>query len=119
MMFAFAGTIATWIDDDWNLVERVVGFNQVDRHEHTGSGSARVLFEVMKNIGTASKMSTFRPLTFHLNDTDSNPNTRSLLHLTMYQVIQYYLALLVKSSWSGMASLSTPTTPIFVVWRMW
>ena len=48
MMFAFAGTIATWIDDDWNLIERVIGFSQVDCHEHTGSGSA-------------SKMSTFRP----------------------------------------------------------
>ena len=58
MMFAFAGTIATWIDDDWNLVERVVGFCQVDRHEHTGSGSAKVLFEAMRDVGTASKIST-------------------------------------------------------------
>ena len=58
-MFAFAGTIATWIDDDWNLVERVIGFNQIDRHEHTGSGSARVIFEAMRNIGSASKMSMF------------------------------------------------------------
>jgi hypothetical protein len=59
MMFAFAGTIATWIDDDWNLVERVIGFSQVGRHEHTGSGSARVLFEAMRDVGTASKIRTF------------------------------------------------------------
>jgi hypothetical protein len=59
MMFAFAGTIATWVDDDWNLVERVVGFSQVDCHEHTGSGSARVLFGAMRDIRTASKISTF------------------------------------------------------------
>jgi hypothetical protein len=63
MMFTFAGTIATWIDDDWNLIERVVGFSQVDRHEHTGSGSAKVLFEAMRDIGTASKISTF--ILFH------------------------------------------------------
>ena len=61
MMFVFAGTIATWIDDDWNLIKCVVGFSQVDRHEHTGSGSARVLFEAMQSIGSASKMSTFHP----------------------------------------------------------
>ena len=64
MMFAFAGTIATWIDDDWNLVEQVIGFSQVGRHEHTGSGSAKVLFEVMRDVGTASKISTFDR--FHL-----------------------------------------------------
>ena len=61
MMFAFASTIATWIDNDRNLIEHVVGFSQVDHHEHTGSGSARVLFEAMQNIGSASKISRFRP----------------------------------------------------------
>ena len=61
MMFAFAGTIATWINDDWNLIKRVIGFSQVDRHEHTGSGSVRVLFEAMQNIGSASKISGFHP----------------------------------------------------------
>ncbi|KAH7917410.1 hypothetical protein BV22DRAFT_994778, partial [Leucogyrophana mollusca] len=36
MMFTFAGTIASWIDDDWNLIDRVIDFHSLSDKEHEG-----------------------------------------------------------------------------------
>ena len=57
MIFAFAGTIATWITEDWQLVERVLDFKALHRSEHTGIAGGRNLFLTMKDMGTAKKMS--------------------------------------------------------------
>jgi hypothetical protein len=36
MMFTFAGTIASWITEDWELVERVINFHPIVDKEHEG-----------------------------------------------------------------------------------
>ncbi|KAJ3723882.1 hypothetical protein C8R42DRAFT_559655, partial [Lentinula raphanica] len=36
MVFSFAGILAHWIDDDWNLVERLVDFQHLEKQQHSG-----------------------------------------------------------------------------------
>ncbi|KAJ6614974.1 hypothetical protein B0H10DRAFT_1712066, partial [Mycena sp. CBHHK59/15] len=36
MMFTFAGTIGSWISEDWELVERVLDFHPIEDKEHEG-----------------------------------------------------------------------------------
>ncbi|KAJ6611141.1 hypothetical protein B0H10DRAFT_1656023, partial [Mycena sp. CBHHK59/15] len=36
MMFMFAGTIGSWITEDWELVERVLDFHPIEDKEHEG-----------------------------------------------------------------------------------
>lgn len=36
MVYTFACTIGCFIDDDWNLIERVVDFKPLDDKEHKG-----------------------------------------------------------------------------------
>jgi hypothetical protein len=41
MVFTFAGTMATFIDDDWKLVERLVDFYHIQDKEHEGQYAAK------------------------------------------------------------------------------
>ena len=43
MVFTFAGTIANFIDDDWNLIERLVDFHHLEDDEHKGQYAAKAL----------------------------------------------------------------------------
>jgi hypothetical protein len=36
MMFSFAGTLASWIDDGWKMMEVVVDFADLAPKEHKG-----------------------------------------------------------------------------------
>ncbi|KAJ6612081.1 hypothetical protein B0H10DRAFT_1711809, partial [Mycena sp. CBHHK59/15] len=36
MPYTFAGTIASWITSDWELVERVLDFHPIEDKEHEG-----------------------------------------------------------------------------------
>ncbi|KAJ7056278.1 hypothetical protein C8F01DRAFT_926137, partial [Mycena amicta] len=36
MIFTFACTMASFIDEDWNLIERVVDFQALEENEHAG-----------------------------------------------------------------------------------
>ncbi|THU83217.1 hypothetical protein K435DRAFT_620156, partial [Dendrothele bispora CBS 962.96] len=36
MVYTFACTIASFIDDDWNIIEQVVDFKPLDDKEHEG-----------------------------------------------------------------------------------
>ena len=41
MGFTFAGTIANFINNDWNLVERMINFYYIQDKEHEGQWEAK------------------------------------------------------------------------------
>jgi hypothetical protein len=57
MVFSFAGTIAHWIDDDWQLVERLVDFHHMGDKEHAGAHAAKAFVKSASKRGGLSKIS--------------------------------------------------------------
>lgn len=57
MRFTFAGSIAGWIDNDWNLVERVIDFHPIADKEHEGEYAAIGLAKVLQDLGILDKIS--------------------------------------------------------------
>ncbi|TFY60202.1 hypothetical protein EVJ58_g5298, partial [Rhodofomes roseus] len=45
MIYTFAGTIANFIDDDWQLVERLIDFRHLLDDEHEGVNAAKAFME--------------------------------------------------------------------------
>ncbi|KAF5344783.1 hypothetical protein D9758_014433 [Tetrapyrgos nigripes] len=75
MVFSFSGVIAHWIDDDWNLVERLIDFKHLDDHKHAGEYPAKAFIQsassrgglnkitiVMDNASSCDKMANFLAL---------------------------------------------------------
>ncbi|KAH6887802.1 ribonuclease H-like domain-containing protein, partial [Coprinopsis sp. MPI-PUGE-AT-0042] len=62
MIYTFAGTIASFIDDDWNLIERVIDFKPLEDKEHEAFHAARAFISGARQIGSLDKMS--RSLSF-------------------------------------------------------
>jgi len=56
MMFSFAGTIASWISDDWELIERVVDFHPIADKEHEGQYAAQGFAKAMSDMGVLNKI---------------------------------------------------------------
>lgn len=57
MTYTFACTMASFIDEDWNLVERVIDFKALEEKEHEGFYAARALVQGAWGIGSFNKMS--------------------------------------------------------------
>ena len=57
MVFSFAGTIAHFIDDDWNLVERLVDFHHMGDKEHAGAYTAKAFVKSAAGRGGLKKIS--------------------------------------------------------------
>jgi hypothetical protein len=57
MVFTFACTIRSFIDDDWKLIERVVDFAPLDSQDHVGKHAARVFFNGAAERGGLNKIS--------------------------------------------------------------
>lgn len=63
MVFTFAGTIASFINDNWEIVERLVDFYLIEDKEHEGEHAARAFVNSASQRGGLDKMSpilTFR-----------------------------------------------------------
>ena len=58
MTFTFTGTIANFIDSEWNLVERLVDFQYVEADGHKGYGSALAFVKSAASRGGLNKIST-------------------------------------------------------------
>ena len=58
MVYTFACTIGSFIDDDWKIIERVVDFVALDSHEHVGKQAAKVFFDGAASRGGLNKIST-------------------------------------------------------------
>ena len=61
MIYTFACTIASFIDDDWNLVERIIDFKPLEDKEHEGLYAAMAFIQGARSIGGLDKMSWFPP----------------------------------------------------------
>lgn len=57
MVFTFAGTIASWVDEDWNLVERVIDFHSISDVEHCGEFAAKGFAKAASALGALDQMS--------------------------------------------------------------
>ena len=57
MIYTFAGTIASFIDDDWQLVERLIDFRHLLDDEHEGVNAAKAFMESGGKRGSLDKIS--------------------------------------------------------------
>ncbi|RXW11685.1 hypothetical protein EST38_g14171 [Candolleomyces aberdarensis] len=56
MIYSFACSIASFIDDDWKLIERVIDFRPLESKEHEGVHAARAFIESARKAGAFKKM---------------------------------------------------------------
>ncbi|KAF7372111.1 Eukaryotic translation initiation factor 3 [Mycena venus] len=57
MQYTFAGTILSWIDEQWELVERVVDFRPIEDKEHEGQYAAYGLAKCLSDLEALEKIS--------------------------------------------------------------
>ena len=57
MMFTFAGTIAHFITDDWELIERLIDFRHLAINDHKGVHAAKAFVKSASARGGLNKMS--------------------------------------------------------------
>jgi hypothetical protein len=63
MMFTFAGTIGSWITEDWELVERVLDFHPIEDKEHQGAYAAIGMGTRLSELDVLEKISLLFPFT--------------------------------------------------------
>lgn len=59
MIFTFAGTLAHFINDDWEVVEHLIDFHQLVDKEHTGEDAARAFVVSAKLCGGLTQICTY------------------------------------------------------------
>jgi hypothetical protein len=57
MMYTFAGTLACFVSEDWELVELLVGFRHLDIDEHKGECAAHAFMWTTANVSALKKIS--------------------------------------------------------------
>jgi hypothetical protein len=57
MIYTFACTIASFIDDNWNLIEQVIDFKLLESKEHEGYYTVQAFIQSAHKIGSLNKMS--------------------------------------------------------------
>lgn len=60
MVYTFACTVACFIDDDWELIERVVDFKPLEDKEHEGYFGGMAFVNGAKDMGGLKQMSRFK-----------------------------------------------------------
>ena len=56
MMFIFAGTIASFIDYDWKLIERLIDFKELAVDDHQGKHAAKAFMKSASSRGGLDKI---------------------------------------------------------------
>lgn len=64
MIFSFAASKASFINDNWELVERLIDFNVLDDDEHKGQEAAKAFVRSASKRGGLNKISPPPPVTF-------------------------------------------------------
>jgi len=57
MVYTFACTVGCFINDDWDLIERVVDFKPLEDKEHEGVQGGEAFFEGARKCGGLDKIS--------------------------------------------------------------
>ena len=57
MVYTFVGTIGTFINEDWDLIERVINFKPLAEKEHQGLYGGKVFVDGVREIGGLDKIS--------------------------------------------------------------
>ncbi|TFY51128.1 hypothetical protein EVJ58_g10725 [Rhodofomes roseus] len=105
MVYTFAGTIACFIDDDWQLVERLIDFRHLLDDEHEGVNAAKAFMEsgskralTMDNATTndvlARTLSGLLMQRYGIHFSPENGQIRCLAHVVNL-VVQKMLASLI------------------------
>jgi hypothetical protein len=55
-VYAFAGTVVFWIDDNWNLCEHVLELLPLSG-DHSGKASGKLIFKALRKWGIEGKLS--------------------------------------------------------------
>ena len=63
-VYAFAGTVAFWIDNNWELRETALELLPLSG-DHSGKASGKLIFKALKRRGIERKLSTFVQVTCH------------------------------------------------------
>jgi hypothetical protein len=63
-VYAFAGTVAFWIDDDWNLNECVLELLPLSG-DHSGKASGKLIFKALRHRGIEMKLSKSSNIKYH------------------------------------------------------
>lgn len=58
MIYTFAATITSFIDEEWEMIERVIDFKPLEPNEHEGYHGARAFVQGARRMGSLNKMST-------------------------------------------------------------
>jgi hypothetical protein len=82
MVFTFAGTIASFINDDWELCECLVDFHHIEDKEHEGIHAAKAFVQIAATRGGLNKISSELYRVFACPDCT---NTFSQSALTMHR----------------------------------
>ena len=56
MIYSFAGDIAFYINDDWEIIQRLVDFRHLDSGDHKGKTGAVRFAEAASKRGALSKI---------------------------------------------------------------
>ena len=67
MVFTFAGTITSFIDEDWQLIERMVNFYHIQDKDHEGEWAAKAFIKTAAERGGLDKISIHAHLVFPHN----------------------------------------------------
>ena len=59
MVFTFACTVSSFINEDWELIEHVVKFKLLEDKEHEGLYAGKALVNGTRKHGGLNKMSQF------------------------------------------------------------
>jgi hypothetical protein len=57
-VFTFAGTIASFINDDWELCERLIDFHHIEDKEHESIHAAKAFTQIAATRGGLNKISS-------------------------------------------------------------
>jgi hypothetical protein len=82
MVFTFACTVGSFINEDWELIERVVDFKPLEDKEHEGLYAGKAFVDGARKHGGLDKMSQFFGYT-RIYVTDPSPPL--LLHKLIYR----------------------------------
>ena len=70
MVYTFACTIGSFINDDWELIECVVDFKPLNNKEHQGTHAGLSFINSARQHGGLDKICCFR-CAFHFDDADT------------------------------------------------